>query len=291
MPERVILTLTLLLSGAVSADYVRDRQAAAKLMRSGKHQEALAAFTKMAEGKVSDFQRADALEQAAACARRLRKFDLAAQLAGRIPLRPVAATVQMQNLLAMRKAKELVEKFKNEDIDTWPFWKAGEAFYARGRAFCEVGEGTAAEQDLAKAVELTTDDLARARVWLVLGRNREENLKDEEKALAAYSKIVEMDKHHGNAVYYRGLICTARILGGRGKHAAAEATLRKVSIHKLSGYWHAAMLLALGGVLSDANRGDEALAAYREILADEKVHPGQRKAAREAIKATEASAR
>ena len=56
----------------------------------------------------------------------------------------------MQNLLAQRKSKELVEKFKDEDIDTWPEWKAGEASYARGRAFHV--EGGAGERMVSKAV-------------------------------------------------------------------------------------------------------------------------------------------
>jgi len=291
MPNRTPIALVLLFCGPVFAGYVEDRETAVNLVQDRKYEEAMAAFRQMAGGEVTEFQKSDALEQAAHCARRLEKFDLAMELADRIPLEAVAKTVRMQNLLAMRKPAELVEQFKDEDIGAWPWWKAGESSFARGRAFCEVGDGRAAEADLSQAVELTTDDLARAQVWLTLGRNREENLGDDDKALAAYSKVVAMEKHRGNSVYFRGLLSAAKILCKHAKHDEAEAVLRKVNAHELRGYWHGAMLCALGDLLAGAGRRDEALAAYQEVLADEQAHPSHRKAAREAIASLQAGAK
>jgi len=268
---------------APSGDYVEARRAASALWSEGKRAEALAAFTEMAQTEATDFQKSDALAQAAACARTLDEFDRAAELAGRVPLVPVAKTVRMQNLLAMRQPEELIAQFKDEDLDTWPFWTAGEAWFARGQAFCETGDGARAEKDLQKAVELTTDELARARVSLTLGRNREENLGDNAGALAAYRRIVAMPRHHGNATYFRGLQCAARILRGQGEYDAALAILRKVDVDGLRGYWHGSMLLALGETLAAAGKTGEAVAAYRNVLQDEAAHPSYKGAAREAI--------
>jgi len=283
MRKRMAITLTLLSCGALFADYIEDRAAAAKLMRGRKYEEALAAFTKMAKGEISDFQRADALEQAAKCARRLKKYNLAAELASQIPLAPVAKTVEMQNLVAQREFKQLVEMFRGEDIDRWPEWKAGEAFYARGRAFYEVGDGKAAEVDLAKAGELTTDDLARAQVWLTLGKNRTKNLNDANGALEAYMLVVEKCRARGNHVYFEGVLAAAGLLRKQAKYDEALETLRKMKPHGRIGYWHGVGLCALARTLADAGRHEEALAAYREVLADEKAHPNHRKAAQEAM--------
>jgi tetratricopeptide (TPR) repeat protein len=272
------------LSSAALGDYIEDRQAASALMNEGKHQEAIDAFTAMAEGPVSDFQKADALEQAADCARRLQKFDLADELAGRIPLEAVAKTVRMQNLLALRKPQELVAQFQDEDIDAWPFWKAGEALAARGRAFCDTANGSRAERDLTEAIELTTDDRARSDLWLTIGRNREENLKDDDAALDAYQQIAAMTRGTGSATYYRGIQCTSRILSKKRKFDEAEATLQKVDVDGLKGYWRGSMLLAVGEMLAAAGRKDEAAAACRKLLADDTVLPSHREQAEEAIR-------
>jgi hypothetical protein len=47
------------------------------------------------------------------------------------------------------------------------------------------------------------------------------------------------------------------------------------------------MLVALGETLTAAGREDDALAAYREVLTDEDVSAGDRKAALSAIEAME----
>lgn len=276
--------LALAFCSAASAGYVEDRQAAVALVSQGKWQESLDAFTAMADGPATDFQKTDALEQAAACARHLKKFDLADELAGRVPIEAVAKTVRMQNLLAQRKPQELIDQFGDEDIDAWPFWKAGEALAARGRAFSDVGDGRRAERDLVEALELTTDDRARADLWLTLGRNREDNLIDDDAALEAYQQIASMARGTGSATYFRGVQCTARLFAKKRNFTEAEATLRKVDVDGLKGYWRGSMLLAWGEMLTAAGRRDEAAGAYRKLLADQTVLSIHRQQAEEAIR-------
>ncbi len=282
-----ILAMSLALSAAEGrppTGYVAARRTAAELARQGKRAEALEAFRELAgRGGLTAFQQSDALEQAAAVARRLNRHDRAEALAGRIPLPAVAGTVRMWNLLARRKPRQVVEAFGDADLAAWPFWKAGEARHARGKARAAVGDGRGAERDLLAALDLTTDDLARAGVLLELGRNREQNLGDPDAALAVYRRIVEMPRHHGNARWYRGVLGAARILRDAGKPAEALATLEGVDLNRLRGYWHGAVYLALGRSLAAAGRAAESRAAYRKVLAGKGVHRGHRDAAAEAL--------
>ena len=75
----------------------------------------------MAAGEdVTDFQRSDALEHAVRCARSLKDFNRADELAGQIPLDAVAKTVRMENLLGQRKFDAIIEQFGGEDFSKWP---------------------------------------------------------------------------------------------------------------------------------------------------------------------------
>lgn len=270
-------------------DYLIAERAANRLLRGRKLEEALSAYVALAAGDdVNDYQKSAALEQAALCARNLQGYDRAAQIAAEIPIEAVASTARMQNLLAQRKWDELIEQFGDEDLKQWPFWKAGEGHYHRGRAFCVTGRGKEAEADLVKALELTTDTRARMDIWLVLGESREKNLKDDARALEAYQQIAEASRNTGSATYYREIQCAARMLRKKGESEKALATLRKVDIAKLRGYWHGSMLLALGETLKAAGRNDEALTAYQDILADDTVIPQHREAAHEAIQSMKA---
>ncbi len=271
--------------GPADDDYLHARRAATDLAAERKDAEAIAAFRAAAQGNLTDLQKADALELAADCARRLGQYDRAMELAGQVPIEAVARAVRMKNLLAMRKAQELAGQFEDEDIAAWPFWKAGEGFYLRGRAHAATGEGRKAEADLTRALPLTTDPRARLDVLLALGTNRENNLQDAAAALEAYRKIAAAPRHTGSATYYRGVQGAARVLVASGRPEEALATLRQVDCSRLRGYWHGSMHLALGVALSAAGREQEALDAYRELLSSEDVSAADRKAAEEAIRA------
>jgi len=266
-------------------DYPAARHEALTLVREGKREQAIDALAALAASDVTELQRSDALEQAATLAAGLQRFDRAMQLAAEIPIAAVAGTVRMRILRAMREPEQIVERFGDENIAKWPFWKAGEALYLRGRAFADVGSGERAEADLAAALELTTDHRARLDVRLALGANRENNLDDTAAALAAYRQIATASRNTGSATYYRGVQGAARILRNSGRSDEALATLRKVDAARLHGYWHGSMHVALGKTLAAAGRTDEALAAYRAVLANQDASGADRRAAGEAIEA------
>ncbi len=269
-------------------DYLIESRAASELMRQRKYKEALSAYAALAAGEgLTDFQKSDALEQAALCARSLKDYDRAAELAGQIPIEAVAKTARMQILLAQRQASELIAEFVDEDFAQWPFWKAGEAYFARGRAYVIEKAGEKAEADLLAALPLTSDSRTWLSIQRTIGSNRETVLKDDGAALEAYQEIAQATKNNGSAEYYYGVQGAARILTRRGRFEEALATLKLVDVTKLRGYWHGSMLVALGETLTAAGHNEDALAAYREVLTDEDVSAADRKAALSAIKATE----
>lgn len=126
--------------------------------------EALAALVALADGsqgKLTDLQQSHALKQAAAAARSLKDSARAGELAARIPIDAERKTAEMLNLLAERKAQEVIDRFGSEDLAKWPFWAAGEGHFARGRAYAAVGQHAKAESDFKAALPLTGDPRVR----------------------------------------------------------------------------------------------------------------------------------
>lgn len=151
-------------------DFLIASRAAEDLVRQRKFAEALAAFVALTElKKVSDFQKSDALTSAARCARSMEDFAQAEKLAGQIPIEAVAKTVRMENLLAERKYKELVQQYGGEDWTQWPFWQIGAGAWARGQAYTHLKSGKQAEADLKTALEYTSDSRLRTRISALLG--------------------------------------------------------------------------------------------------------------------------
>jgi hypothetical protein len=264
-------------------DFLTAVRRAAELVSGGKRDEALAAYTAAAEGQITDLQRSCALEQAAAAARGLRQHELADQLADRIPIAAVKKTVLVQNLLDQARAARVVEQHAREDISVWPFWKRGDGYFARGRAYAATNAGKEAEADLALALQWTSDPRTRDAIRLALGQNRESNLQDDTAALAAYQAIIADAKHLGAADQFYAIQAIARIQTKRRQFEAALATLQSVETDKLRGYWHDSMLLSRGEVLQAAGRNGEALAVYQSILAGESGDPRLRPVAEKRI--------
>lgn len=124
-------------------------------------------FLALAEGKVTEFQKATALEEAA---RRDRKG--AEAIIERIPVEAVKKTAQMQYLVAAGKASDVISRFGSEDFAKWPFWKRGDAFRLRGQAYAALKQKDRAETDLAAALQWTTDKRQRTAIEGILNRLR-----------------------------------------------------------------------------------------------------------------------
>ena len=217
--------------------YFKTNKVAEELMKNRKLEEAFTELVEFADGKVSDFQKAVALEQAAAYAMAGKRFDLAGEVIDWIPIKAVEKTVRMRYLLANSQALELVKQFAAEDITKWPFWKRGDGLHHRGRAYSIAKNGEKAEADLSAALDFIGDLRTRETVLLVLAQNRETNLKDDPKALEAYEAILAGKTRLGGADEYSALQGIARIQTRRGQFDEALKTLNRAEPEKLQGIW------------------------------------------------------
>ncbi|MCH9653399.1 MAG: DUF4838 domain-containing protein [Planctomycetes bacterium] len=266
-------------------DYLIGSRSASNLMRKRKYKDALTAYMILKSNKdATDFQKSDALQYAARCARSLKDVDRANEIAEQIPLTSVTKTVQMENLLAQRKYDEMIKQFGDENFAKWPFWQIGAGAFARARAYVSVKAGDKAESDLQTALEFTSDRRIRTNILALMGDNRERNLQKEDAALAAYRQNFESVENIGGADEFRSVLGAARILRRQGKFDESLATLHRAKIEKLKGYWRHALLLGVGETLTAANRKEEALKAFQEILNDKSTAAGQQRIAEEHIK-------
>ncbi len=267
------------------SDFILASRKAAELQRGRKYKEALAAFVTLATGKkATNFQKSFALQQAASCARSLKDFQRAGELAKQIPLDAVAKTVQMENLLAQRKFDVVIDQFGEEDLHTWPFWQIGAGAFARAKAYAFKKAGAKAEADFKTALTYTADTRLRISIFTLMGNNRERNLNDEEGALKAYRKNYESTGRIGAADQFRSVLNAAGILKRQGKFDEALAVLNRTDVKNLKGYWRHSILLALGGTLAAAGRKAEALQTYNHLLSDDSILTSQREAALKALK-------
>ncbi len=219
-------------------DYLIQSRAADDLLRSRKLKEALAAYVALAGAEgVNDYQASAALEQAVRCARNLHDDALAAELADRIPIAAAAKTARMQNLLAQRRWTELIEQFGAEDLSQWPFWKAGEAYSARGSAYLSTGAGAKAEADLSARLGTDLGRSSPARHSLEPWRQPPAQPARRRRGAGRLSADRRPNAQHRQRQYFRGLQSAAQILSRQNKHDDALAVLHHADFDKLRGYW------------------------------------------------------
>ncbi len=278
------------LADATVTDYLITGSAASQLLRGRKYKEAMAAYVALATGeKVSEFQKSDALQNAASCVRSLSDYARADELADQIPIVAIAQTVRMDNLLAQRKWAEVVEQFGNEDLNQWPFWQIGAGAFARAKAYAFLKNGEMAEADLQTALRYTSDTQVRVSILAAMGSNRETHLNDDAGALAAYRKNYESKLRIGGAEEFRSVQGAAAILTKLGKFDEALATFGVVEFDNQTGFWRNAMLLSRGDTLAAAGRKDEALADCKAVLTDKSAEAAHRRKAEELTQALKAS--
>ncbi|MEZ5944827.1 MAG: DUF4838 domain-containing protein [Planctomycetaceae bacterium] len=199
---------------------------------------------------ITDLQKAIALEQAA-----LLDRANAATIIERIPVDVVKKSAQMQNLLAQGKASEVIAQFANEDLTLWPFWKRGDGYHLRGRAYYITKDGAKAESDLTKALPWIGEPRSRDSLLLTLAQNHERNLNDDETALEAFNAIVAGKERIGSADDYGALQGIARIQARRGQYDEALRTLDRANLDRLQGTWRENILKSIETV-KEAKRED-----------------------------------
>jgi tetratricopeptide (TPR) repeat protein len=261
------------------SDYIIMIRKADALARRKQDKEAAMIYESLAVDKdATDFQKSAALRQAARCARSLRQFDRAEELALEIPITSIAKTVQMENLLTQRSFDNAIEKYGSEDLEQWPFTQIGTFAFLRAKAYAakatNANEDPAdrakhqAETDFVLALRYTSDNRARSSILVNLAANREFHLKNDDEALAAYRKNFAGIERIGSADQFRSLQGAARILTRKSQFDRALAVLERAKIETLSGFWRNELLLSRGHTYSVANRKADALRSYELVLKD-----------------------
>lgn len=190
--------------------------------------------------QITDLQRSAALEQAA-----LLDKTNAETIIDRIPIASVKKTAQMQSLIARGQSAEVISQFADEDFTTWPFWKRGDGYHLRGRAYFAMKDGANAEADFTQALLWTSEPRNRGSLLLAMAQNRERNLADDTGALEAYSVIIAGRQRIGGADEYAALQSIARIQSRLGQYDEALQTLNRVDLESLQGTWRETFLKAI----------------------------------------------
>lgn len=265
-------------------DHIIAGRAAHALTMARKWDEALAAYLKMAEAeKVTDFQKSDALQQAARCAGVLKDFERAEELISQIPIDSVAKTARMNHLLAQRKWQEVATEFADEDLSQWPFWQIGEGAFARGRAFYFTKNGERTEADLQLALEYEPDTRTQVSIRQMIGHNREANLGDDDGALEFYRANFEGKSGIGGADEFRSVDRAAQVLSRQGKHDEALAVFGVIDFEKTKGFWLHEMLISKGNAQAAAGKIQEARMSFAQVANDDSAPESHREKAKTLI--------
>ena len=210
-----------------------------------------AGFLVLAElGEITDLQKSVALEQAAL----LDKAN-AETIIERITFDVVKKTAQMQHLLARGKASDVIAQFADENLTQWPFWKRGDGYHLRGRAYYITKDGAKAEADLTKSLPWISEPRSRDSLLLTLAQNRERNLNDDDAALEAFNAIVAVKDRIGGADEFGALQGIAQIQTRRGQYDEAINTLNRANPDKLQGTWRENILKSIEAVMEAKREG------------------------------------
>lgn len=254
--------------------YVVERAKAYNLEVRGKRKEALDIYINLSEGNYSKFQISDALTQAVICALSLKKYDKADEFAAKIPLEKYSRLAEMRVMRYQGKNKELTEKFGNEDFDKWPESMRADLYYMRGKGYSALKNDDKALADYLQAAEYEADPKRKSGMYLSLGNLYKDQFNDEDKAIEYYKKISSLGRVDLSYAY-SSTLTVANLLRKQKKYDEALKELAKYNIS--SGYYLLKWLSLKADILLDQGKIKEALAKYKEILANNSIEESHKK--------------
>ncbi len=110
----------------------------------------------------------------------------------------------------------MIVQCANENLTQWPFWKRGDGYHLRGRAYYITKDGAKAEADLTQALPWISEPRSRDSLLMTLAQNRERNLNNDDVALEGFNAIVAGSDRIGSADDYSALQGSAPIQTRRG---------------------------------------------------------------------------
>jgi hypothetical protein len=203
---------------------------------------AAGSFLALAEGKITDFQKSAALEQAAQSAQKMGKQPA---FIDQIPIEAVRKTAQMQNLLANYKAVEVTKQFANEDIRNGP---SGSAATVSRLAAAPTPSPKPATKPKPTSAPLWSSPATSASAKPSSSsspKTAKPTSKTTPTALEAYQAILEGKTRLGGADEFSALQGIARIQTRRGQFDEALKTLHRAEPDKLQGVWKTNILKSI----------------------------------------------
>ncbi len=270
----LILTLIVNCSVAVFAqiDYSERWNAAYKLYRARKYAEAIPAFEKLAEYTSNPGSKYNCYIHAGYSARNLKKYDEAiafAEKASKVknPYLYSSLTREIDFMYSARKYKEAIEKFPVDEIMKWPKYYRSDALHYIGLSQYNLKKGEDAEKTFTLMYENAVHPNTQTLALLRKGHNYRNQLKDNDKAAAAYGETVAVTDGHPNykAEAYEAL---AGILSSQKKYDDALAEYDKlINIKKISAYWTARAIYQKAGILNTMGKKEDAVKCYKQAIA------------------------
>ena len=213
------------------------------------------------------------------------KLEEGLAMAKAVDDKPYSLYAQMEIMFAACDYKGIVTGFGQEDIAAWPprrlaivsLWTGinsgykdedvrSMALYYRGYAYYKTGSGEAAEKDLEKAAELINSDCPKVEILRTLANLEGQLLKNNEKAFAVNMKITHIrGGSNCNPSFMYSFLDAAAYLREQKRYDEALDVLNRMSD---SGGWQQDRYIAIGKALAEANRLEEAIAAYRKSCDD-----------------------
>lgn len=264
----VLLLLSVLTGTEVFGDEALDvRQKAKPLVTQKRFAEAIAYYEEMAKKTADKDNNATFLKAASKIAsEKLKDFDQAMSLAKQIQDPGYSKSRQLILLEENKQPQLAIEQFGKADIKSWPFTCRLDSFLSRGRAYIELGNFSSAEQDLIQASEGFGTVMNKGQSCKLLGDLYKEQLKDDDKALAAYRKALVVTTANYS---WRNdaFLNTITILLKQDKGAEAMLAFESVDFEKLSNF-HAKGLfyLAHADVLIEQNYNGQAATQLIKVL-------------------------
>lgn len=262
----------LILAGAARADFEGDLRAAGALCEEKKHEEAIEAYVRLAEGQTDPEQRYDAISAAARCARlHLGNERRALELCQRIGAQPYEKACRAVVYQWATSAQQVIDEFRDEDFSSWPEHLAAVGYAVRGAAWYNIKNGEEAARDFLRAFQFSRS-FAKWSALQRLGDTYWKLLDDELLAEACYRKC--MSDFGGGWPGLQARVNLGELLLAQQRYDAALQCL--TGAPGATGSWRASLLIGAAKVHIAAGQKDEAVSALKQAIETPGLHAFQK---------------